>query len=387
MKKQNIEHQLLFSCACFTSEKADFQKFDLAKINWSYFLFLAERHRVVPMVFHNLTKWGINLTINNQLKKRTQQLSAQNLYQCALLLEIDKSFKKHGVACIHFKGPALSQFLFSNPNLRQCKDIDILIQKQNAEKAFEVLKEQQFTLNNARFNKSYLNKRYQNWYKDYSFVKQQAELELHWSFGDYYPSEVSDILFNELYKMRFKNEEIATLSAEDYLVYLILHGYYSGFARLHWLCDIKDLLSLKKIDLRCVEEKLAKLNNHHLLAEVLQLCEIVFVKQPFKQKISHTNILCLKIMSTDKIDQKKSISNFTYRYLIKKIQIQLMKCKKQKYKFYKKYIFTSYADWKIIEFPEKLFFMYYLCKPIFFVLRELVIPSTSKILARRSQIK
>ena len=371
MKKLPNEFQLLLLCSSYFSEQEKFVAFQGShEIDWTVFLSLLQRHRVLPMVCHNLNRWGIELPIKDKLKTASLEHAKKALQQTATLLEINKLFTDNGIECVHFKGASLSYYLYKDPTLRQYRDIDILIARKDIGRAYELLVKNNFHGKTALFKKSYLNTYYQQFRKDYIFQKNHCEIELHWSLLDIFNDNTNTIFFSHQKTIPFHHQMLQVFDTHHYLSYLILHGYYSGWARLHWLIDIIDFVKQHKIDWQEIKNILAMSGFEEALDEVIELLFILLsVEKPLlnqvAQKNSHNAIQLMQLpIKNSFLSRYDIIIRYRDNFLLQKGIIK--KCV-----HFKKILATSPEDWRLLPLPKPLFFLYYPLRPLLWFIRRI----------------
>lgn len=365
-----IEFQLLLLCSSYFSEKETFCAFkDNHKIDWTVFLSLLHRHRVLPMVCHNLHRWGIELPIKNELKQESIKHAKNALQQTALLLEINKLFRDNGIECVHFKGPSLSYYLYQDPSLRQYRDIDILIGRKNIHSACNLLIENKFQNRSPVFKKNHLNRHYQKIRKDYIFKKHHHEIELHWLLLDILDAASNQTFLSHTVSISWGNQTVTVFDDHYYLSYLILHGYYSGWARLHWLVDILDFIKKHIIDFEKIKIILNATNHESALDEALELLHRLFlIDKPILTDIPEKNIRnAIGLMQLPIKNSFLSKYDIIIRY---RENFLLQKGWANKLKHFKKILATSPEDWQILPLPKPLFFLYYPLRPFLWFIRR-----------------
>lgn len=373
MNRFPIEFQLLLLCSSYFSDKEAFSVFkDSNPIDWKLFLSLLHRHRVLPMVCHNLHRWGIELPIKHQLKLESLNHSKKALQQIAILLEVNKLFNNNAIECVHFKGVTLSHYLYQEPTLRQCRDIDLLIERKNIEKAYELLIKNGFSSRTPLFKKNYLNIRYQKIRKDYIFEKNNCEIELHWRLSDILSDKDTELFFKNKIPFSFHDQTLQFFDESHYLSYLILHGYYSGWARLHWLIDIVDFVKTRNIDWQAIKIILESTACYTALDEAIELIFLLFaIKKP---AVVTTQAPKKNIRNAIRLMELPIKSVFLSRYditLRQRENFLLQKGLIKKYKHFKMILATSPEDWRILPLPKPLFFLYYPLRPFLWFIRRI----------------
>ena len=373
MKKEPLELLLLSSCAASHSDKSIFLRLiNNQKIDWEKFYDLMIRHRVLPMVFHNLNRWELELPIKEKLKAACLMQTKKALQQTATLIEINSLLTQNSVPCIHFKGPTLSNFLYGDTTLRQYKDIDILVEPKYIDQAYQLLMKNGFQANTPLFKKDYLNLEYKKHTKDYIFTKNACQIELHWSLLNVLNGNLDEQYNQHISTASLNNHSLSIFETTYYLSYLILHGYFSGWARLHWLVDIYDFLQTTKIDWHKLENTIKNTGHIVALYEAIELLNHFFsFEKPILTKPYKTNGAILKntmrLISLPIINKALSQYNVTLKY---RQVFLLQKGIILKLKTSKKILFTSPKDWHFLILPKPLFFLYYPLRPLLWSIRK-----------------
>lgn len=371
MKKFSAEFQLVLQCSSYFSDKEKFLSFKNShQIDWNLFLSLLHRHRVLPMVCHNLHRWNVELPIKNELKTASLEHAKKALQQTATLLEINKLFTDNGIECVHFKGASLSHYLYQDPTLRQYKDIDILIERKNIDSAFSLLINHGFHIKTPIFKKEYLNHRYRQWQKDYIFEKNNCEIELHWVLSYLLDTNTHKKIFSTNKSILINEKPIKIFDDHYYLSYLILHGYYSGWSRLHWLIDIVDFFKINSIDWQKIKFIFSSCGHEKAINEVIELLSLLFsiekplINKDYKRIIKNTMVL-LKTPIKSGVLSKYDIT-LQYRRLF-----LLPYGFKNKLNYLKTNFGTAPQEWEMLPLPKALFFLYYPLRPFLRFIRKI----------------
>lgn len=218
-------------------------------INWNQFLKLIHWHKVTPSVYKILKEYGsehIPTKVLIALKSHTDKNTLRIMKLTSELLRIAKQFQKENLPFISFKGPLLAQRIYGDLNLREPRDLDLLIPEEHLVRAHELLLQQGYQLCFPKRFPPYLSL-YTGYQKDFSYFHPEKRiiLELHWR------------LFNNRHDFIFPMERIfdspeteflsglsfAKMPAEIELLYLLHHGATHSWQRLCWLLDIKQYLA------------------------------------------------------------------------------------------------------------------------------------------------
>lgn len=214
-------------------------------IDWSVIIAQADKHGISQLLFHTIQEIeGITLPDNAhyQLKQRFDRAIRQNLFLTAELIRVLQLLEQSGITAVPFKGPVLAEQLYGNLALRVFLDLDILIHPEDKEQVKELLLKDGFKYHFHPDSAS-------------QFVKSQPPiiLEIHWeaiSFGSNWLRKLKNKslpttlahLTPRLMTTKLGGKNTTTLSPEDMLLILTIHGSKHWWSRLNWLSDIAALL-------------------------------------------------------------------------------------------------------------------------------------------------
>jgi hypothetical protein len=218
-----------------------------ASADWDSVLGLAERHCVVPLLYRTLRSHADTMVpkaVLNRLARVHSANAIQNLRLTAELVRILELFECHGIEAVPFKGPVLADILFGSVSLRQFADLDVLVPEADVCTAKRILVADgyraEFDLegkaeqDHIRFEHAFQFQRHQQ-----GFV-----IELHWRFGarnQVFPVDARDA-WMRLETRRFQGRVVRSLSREDLLLYLSVHGAKHQWDRLEWIVCIAELV-------------------------------------------------------------------------------------------------------------------------------------------------
>jgi len=152
--------------------------------NWAYFIELAIINGVSPILYKNfliLNNFNaIPQDIINKLKEAYYKTLRYNIVLHEQFSEIIKIFNENKIDSIALKGLYLAETIYEDIGLRQMSDIDLLIKKQDIEKACNLLIQNGFTDINLKLKRDFhLN-------KHYNFCKSNIMVELHQHVHSHY---------------------------------------------------------------------------------------------------------------------------------------------------------------------------------------------------------
>jgi hypothetical protein len=111
---------------------------------WQKFLDLVAMHRLGPLMHERLAQGPSGDAIPAPVKERLQQsfrrTTLRNLAIGRQLVRATSLLRDAGISSVALKGAFLAFFAYRTPALRPMRDLDLLVQPQDAVRAFEVLK-------------------------------------------------------------------------------------------------------------------------------------------------------------------------------------------------------------------------------------------------------
>ena len=132
------ELQLLLLCVQLRPEAERLRRLAGTRVDWQAFLDLAERHRVRPLVYENLTKacWDLVPTdMQRQWQRNAEAITGRALFVTGELLRIAAAFEKEQIPVVALKGPVLAQVVYGGVALREFDDLDLLVRETDFLKA------------------------------------------------------------------------------------------------------------------------------------------------------------------------------------------------------------------------------------------------------------
>lgn len=217
-------------------------------LDWDYLLRLARRHAVLALFYKQLAATAaheVPVAYLNVLREQFRKNAARNLYLTGELGRILQLFDAHGIAAVPYKGPALAVAAYGNLSLRRFVDLDIMTRKDDVLRARELLLslgyKPQPALTDAQ-QRVLLRTQH-----NLQFTREDNRLivELHWEVATskFASALHAEELWKRLATVRLNNAEVQSLSPEDLLLSLCVHGSKHLWERLAWVCDVAELVN------------------------------------------------------------------------------------------------------------------------------------------------
>jgi len=217
-------------------------------LDWSRLLALAESQGVSPLLYWVLKDVRPE-AIPGELTRRFQDNTLNSVHLTAELLRVVDLLSSEGISVLPFKGPTLAIAAYGNLALRQFVDIDLLVPGKDAQRALGVLTRSGYSLNlrlSPRRQKAYLRA-----YDEFVLSRDDhgCLVELHWGVTRPYFSVPlnSDDFFARATCVRLSQKKIPSLSREDLISVLCLHGAKHCWSHLSHVADLAWLLNAGEV--------------------------------------------------------------------------------------------------------------------------------------------
>jgi hypothetical protein len=240
------EHDLLLSAISpdRTPDNDDRIRFYAAKpLDWDFLFVFARRHGVLQLLYFHLQQCAADLIPSDQLQRFQryfQEDSARNVLLTAELRRLIDLLESAGIEAVPYKGPVLALFAYGNIILRRFVDLDVLVRREDANQAIDLLLRDgyEFSKPLTSSQRDLLLKTQHN--LQLRRDKRQLIVELHWEVASnlFASSVQADDLWSGLSHLKLNQTNIKTLSVEDLLFSLCVHGSRHLWERLLWICDI-----------------------------------------------------------------------------------------------------------------------------------------------------
>jgi hypothetical protein len=374
------ETELLLCCAqsSMSAERTGRVRALLGEdIDWAYLLQTAHRHRLIPLLYQNLSTIcpeAVPRATLNQLKRYFHINGLNNRFLTKELLRLLSLFEANGVLAVPYKGPVLAAAVYGHLALRVFDDLDVLIHKRDLLKAKELLITDGYQLALTQAQEAFfLKNRYH-----YHFVhaNDKVHVELHWAFTRSYwtfPLTLAH-LQKRLESVSLAGTTVPSIAVEDLLLILCAHGAKHHWERLGWICDVAELIRVHHaIDWEHMLEQAIRLHSMRILLLGLLLAQEL-LNAPLPEEV------CRKIQTDSGV---KSLVTQVREQLFSEAEgthfnphdfyLQLRERLPDRVRYLRYYyvqqmlprVFTPNAkDRASLSLPASLSFLYYLLRPI-----------------------
>lgn len=363
-----FKHLLIYSLKQFWNGQKSINlndESDLIKL-----LKIATRQKMVWQLNKVLKRSSkIDDEIKNAFLAENRKVLKRNLYFASEMETLKLLAEKASVEILFYKGVALSVDIYGNAGARPCNDIDVLVNgAKEAERLRKILiaKGYQWIDNlPARQNRHFL-----KYHCEYMLIepKRNILVEIHWKLFHRYLNCEFDVnkVFDASRNILICGKTFRTLGLVDYLITLSIHHTKHNWLELRHVSDMAGLV--KKIqdeDWAIVIERAKEMGVLRAFFVALALADIsgIYVPEWVKGRMKSDRHVGI-------------ISNYYKKQLIEsdctqidylsemKLLIHIRERWSDRIRFAIGGLLSpSMNDYKYVDLPESLFFLYYLVRP------------------------
>jgi hypothetical protein len=347
-------------------------------IDWEYLYRLAQRHSILPLFYRHLNASAPGTVDPVHLRKFRDNFrnnAARNIFLTGELVRLLKIFEDGGVEAVPYKGPALALAAYGNLSLRRFVDLDIMVRNLDVSRAIELL-EQQGYQPQIHFSPSQLALLLRTQH-NLPFTREQGRLivELHWEVTspNYAPALQAEVLWERLQTMRINDAIVSTLSTEDLLLSLCVHGAKHLWERLAWICDVAELInSHPKLNWDYIFSKARKSGYERMLLLVLHLAgELLDANLPEDVRgraLADHDVARLSGHVVARLFESVEYKPIGFIENVK-FNLKVRKKLRDRWRYFKYVLTPTDGDINMVAMPGSLSFVYYLLRPIRLILK------------------
>lgn len=218
--------------------------------DWPSFVAMARAHRMAPMAYHCLeeAQAAVPAAIHEQLAAEYERNLCQSMVVASELLAVLAAFRHEQIRAMPFKGIVLAASAYPDLGMRACGDLDLLIGRQDVDRAKAILRERGFRSvpaevrghpvepgTNLNHEDALLRPRdgmivELRWKLDFIFGRYGRDLGLAWAWQGHRTVQLS-------------GAAVPGMSPEKNLLMLCMHASRHIWSRLLWICDIAHLIA------------------------------------------------------------------------------------------------------------------------------------------------
>jgi len=341
------------------------------------FLEMVKWHRITPQVYQSLVKIKDDLPAGffEKLERKNKRCRMKSLKMSAWLANISQLLNAQEIDFISLKGIGLSKQLYGETGYRQCRDIDIMVEVENVDATEEILYSLGFERVFPHMDATPKQIHCCNIHKKdriYSHAEDGTILELHWRLTEVdHPFKPSlQQLLATACTVSVHGEEIRTVSGAHLWLYECLHGSYSGWYRLRWVCDIALLLKYQPPDWSKLLELADRYHCTNSLLEAVGLTCAIFdmqIPEPLQPLLEKNS----------RVQKNIDICGDYLFYM--KLMRGVADLRRIRFwaptKSFIRHLLTlgpiNVSDFNRVKLPDGLFFVYYFLRPFSSIFRRI----------------
>ncbi len=241
------EGRLLVLCARLTtSESIRVEIEDLVggALDWDLLWRLTRTNGVTPLVYRTLSTVcpaAVPSSIHDAFRRHLQANALLNTVLAKELVAVLDALAAKGILAIPFKGVTLAQAAYGDLSLRECADLDLIVDPASILQARQALWSQGYQITGQYVEGT------QESGEPYHFFQKKngmVALDLQWMMGQrHFCFRLDRCAFlDRLKPVHLPTKMVMGLCSEDLLILLCVHGSKHAWEQLKWTCDVAELV-------------------------------------------------------------------------------------------------------------------------------------------------
>jgi len=344
------------------------------EIDWEHLVQTARRHCLIPLLYHHLNsvcREAVPSQVMAQLRDENQENTQSSLFLTGELLKLMDLLEGNGIHAIPFKGPTLALSAYGELGFRQFSDLDILVHKQDVPAVRKLLVDRGFR---PKFKLTAVQEAALLHYDYvYDFGREQPTrlwVEIHWGIVARYFCFDFDFtrVWDRLEVLTIAQRQLRTLSPEDLLMILCVHGSRHLWNRLAWISDIAGLIERRKdINWQRMLRDAAALGSQRMLSLGLFLAGKL-LEAPIPQEVWQTVLADPGVPALAEHVERRLFAEENAAPGVFEMGLLHLRMKERKRDWVKSCVrllaTSTVYDWMFLPLPDWLFFLYYPLRPV-----------------------
>jgi hypothetical protein len=335
-------------------------------LDWDVVYKTSLEYAVLPLLYK-----GIQAGIQGPLPEEIGKIRAgfianahRNIRLTKTAIQVFDLLKQHGIESLVLKGPATAVLFYGDLSLRSFADLDFLIHPKDFSHAHQVL------INSGWQPSLSIGEKEKKWLlrgdKDLAYSLDGVNLELHWNItekGISYPFPEVDLWLNP-HSLQILDRQVQTLSPENTLIFLALHGAKHQWRPVKLIVDFAACLrSFPDLDWHLIDEKSRQYGLRRCMGLGISLADSqvgISVPAPVAhalQKDPHVSRLA-DIVQEQLISPDQANPTWIAFYL----QVR-ERARDRAYFVMDQLLFPKQVDWLSLPLPGFLYPLYFLLRP------------------------
>lgn len=380
-KNQGVEMAAIILCCRVFFKSASLEELNsfvnTNELDWKEFIRLSRINKIRPVVYKIILQVDIPSNIKSDVHRQLLEVTRLNLKQTFETKRIIHLLKNSNIDAIPYKGTGFSKQFFGDLISRESSDIDLIINPKDLPKAIEILIEDNYIPDHDEVYQ-YLEEKYFKHFKDYTLNKyigkfREFHIELHWGIVNHYygvNSRVNDFLSQITSEIAYVKDDIKMLDPIAHFSGILIHHSISdAFKCLKNVVDISQAF--------CHPEVHVAGNRSNKTFIDIGLYKPLLIANTISKELMGISLPQVDVLKADNKVANHFIDQVTSRQVVhykgknafiwvknRALLEESVLMKGKIYWLFGKYRFTpTQADFKVVELPKSLFFLYYCIKP------------------------
>ena len=347
-------------------------------LDWERLAVLAGHHKVLPHVYVALGGRLRELVPAEALRRLEEEVGAnarRNLMLSGRLLKLLALLAAAGVEAVPFKGPLLAVSAYGDSSMRQFVDLDLLVRPADVPRAREVLVAEgfapQFSLSDGQESKLV---RYRN---EHAFWHEGDEVavDLHWTLSPrwLHSNGERDVVWSRLNSIAVAGRKVLTLSRNDLLLFLCVHGSKHCWSQLGMAYDLATLLRAAEPDWPALFREARRQGSTRMLLLGLHMASTLFgVELPAEAVKLIAADPKLHRLAREACAKLRRDPDEPWGFFEESLfNLKVIERARMKALYYLDMLATpTPLEWELVRLPDRLFFLYYLVRPLRLALKH-----------------
>ncbi len=378
LEKKNYQRLLVYSLNKHTTEDLRRTVAETLKnpIDLDDFFTTAEHHGILPLIHAAWNGSCLDLIpepVVANIKKKVRLIGISNLGKASALIQFLALLAQHTIPAVPFKGPLLACNLYNNLSLRSFCDLDVLVDIKDVTSAYGVLRKSGYDPE-VEFSRAQLEHLIRT-EDNLNFIHSQSGfiVELHWEIsGRCLPHPLTLNLFQpRLIDSKILHHTVQSLSNEDLLIYLCIHGSKHIWSRLEWLFSVHEIVRQNRnLDWDLIFLLAEQWSAKRMLAVGLLAAQHLFeteFPESVRKKINSDQHAVEMAESVSRMflipKENDTVQGENTRFTF--WQLKCMDSNRARLRLILTMLFNpTIEDYRRFTFPEKLAYLYYVCRPL-----------------------
>ncbi len=340
-------------------------------IDWNEVERIAMWNALAPILYHVLSARPDCAPVEKlaQWRELVRANRVRNAYLENAVVRITNALADKGVIAIAFKGPVLAAAAFGDLGLRQFIDLDILVRPSEFGSCRE-------TLAGLGYRSEYSGLRdedrdfFQSYQETFDSDDWLAPLDVHSRLNPRYFAYApeGDALFRRAAMIELKSGSIRTLSNNDLVLHLCVHGAKHGWNSLGWILDIAAFMRRNPgIDWRSMLDDASSVGGRRMLLLGIYLTRDL-LKAPIPEEVA-------ALASSDRVivDLAAGIKRGLFRNIERRggvigewsAPVRAIESTRGRIRYVAtRALGPTIEDWKLMPLPRPLYPLYYAIHPL-----------------------